>query len=205
VDSATGLCVQGGAPLIGDRGMLTDALCLWKAAALSASGVVSVSTATGQGGSPMVSCTGHEVSALTAEPENRVAGRQDQCQAAHTSSVRSLPHDASVRNGIESLSMHATSLGVPGHAMRPIRSHFRSLSYLSLTLWCTAPHSGWLGGCAPPQMSEGERKMAAPSIRSDGQTGENRPPGHRAHAPSKEGIGPRPVAGLTSRMRPVFL
>lgn len=185
--------------------MLTGAICLWKAAALSASGLVSAKTATGQGDSSTVSCTGHEVSALTAEPENRVAGRQDRCQVAHTWSARFLPHDVSLQNGIESLSTHATSLGVPGHAMCPIRSHFRSLSYLSLTLWCMAPRSGWLGGCAPPQMREGERRMAAPPIRSDGPTGENRPPGHRAWTPSKEGIGPWPASWLTSRIRPVFL
>lgn len=205
MDSATGLCVQGGAPLIGDRGMLTDAICLWKAAALSASGVVSVRTATGQGGSATVSCTGHEVSALTAEPENRVAGHPDRCRVAPDQSERSLFLYASLQNGIESLSTHATSLGVPGHAMCPIRPHFRSLSYLSLTLWCMAPHSGWLGGCAPPQPREGERSTAAPSIRSDGPTGENRSSGHRARTPSKQGIGPWPASWLTSRIRPVFL
>ena len=127
--------------------MLTDATCLWKAAVLSASGVVSVKTVIGTGARSTVSRTGHEVSALTAEPENRVPGRQDRYPVAHTWSVRSLPHDASVRNGIESLSMHATSLAVRGHAMCPIRSHYSSLSYLSLTLWCMAPHSGGVCGC----------------------------------------------------------
>lgn len=42
--------------------------------------------------------------------------------------------------------------------IHPIRQHSRSLSYLSLTLWCMAPRSGWLGGCAPPHSRQSSRR-----------------------------------------------
>jgi len=43
------------------------------------------------------------------------------------------------------------------HRVNRTKQHSRSLSCLSLTLWCVAPRSGWLGSCASPLQGWSER------------------------------------------------
>lgn len=42
------------------------------------------------------------------------------------------------------------------HRVSRTEQQSRSLSYLSLTLWCVAPRSGWLGSCASPHQRQSE-------------------------------------------------
>jgi len=178
--------------------MLADAVCLWIAAAPSASGVVSMRMATGPDDRSAVS-------AGTAKPGSRMTRRPNRCQVAHTWSGGPAHHDTSRENGTKSLPAYVASLGASEHAIHPTRPQSRSLSYLSLTLRCMAPRSGWLGGCAPLQMRQCERQMTATQARSDGPAGNNRPAAHPARMPSEKGTGSQPTSSFASRLRPVFL
>ena len=193
MDSATGLCVQGGAPLIGDRGMLPNAISLWIAASLSVLGVVSARAATGQDSGFAVSDIDPKVLPLASSSENRMAGYAGPRRTGGARSERINPPSVLLSGCTGSGSASATHLSTAGRAGSLIQQYSRSLSYLSLTLRCIAPHSGWLGGCAPlpersgdPTREDGSRAEAT-YVFTGGQT------------------EPQHAAGPTSRIRPVFL
>ena len=193
MDLATGLCVQGGAPLIGGRGMLADALCLWIAAALPASETESIRAARGRRGSDTVSCTDRGVLAKTAEPDLGLAGQRDHRRVAPTLSARSLPPHTSRIGGTDTMCMPVADWCTTGQTMDRTHQQSRSLSYLSLTLRCIAPRSGWRGGCAPlhrePSEPDTGNSVSGTACRTDGKMGATAPPSAR----------------LTRRIRPALL
>ena len=85
-----------------------------------------------------------------------------------------------------------------------LRQHFRSLSYLSLTLWCIAPHSGWLGGCAPLHRRRSERKDIVGVAGSDNAAEDSNVERYEMCVSEEGQAEPQPSSWVTSRIRPVF-
>ena len=138
VGSAEGPCVQGGEPLVGGRGMVAYAKCLWtvRHRRIGASrDLRGEQPAAGRGDS----------SASHRDDEGQEAPRA----AFGISHPRLRKHYAWRRRTSPS------ALNRPRHRFRAVtltrtRQQSRSLSYLSLTLCCAALRSGWLEGCATP-------------------------------------------------------
>ncbi len=166
VDSAKGPCVQGGEPLVGGRGMVAHADCLWTAGTLPATEPAPpLRGRTGQG-LRSVSCRDDESretapyrggflprrgsgSLWPAQPRTRIPalnGLSHDVRAVATSPsfspISRADRRPSDRSASESGRRHVCQ--VQG------RQQPRSLSYLSLTLCCAALHAGWLKGCATP-------------------------------------------------------
>lgn len=169
--------------------MLADALCLWIAVVLSAFAAVSVVIATGPDSDAGVSDANHESSVIVVGLRHGWAGQHDR-------SGRSLALSASPKSLLLYGSAQVTRSCNAGRLARPLRHDSRSLSYLSLTLRCMAPHTGWLGGYAPLHAVRGKENAVDTSVR----------PAERTYWICKNGWAERqPAPSLTNRMRPVFL
>jgi len=182
--------------------MMANAKCLRIAAALSVSDAVSLGTATGRNDWTGALCLDREFSGETISPSRSLRHHGDEPRPLPThpqsilwdSLTYSAGHWASLRipqATASDFSCFAGSKPIQGDpepmprsrflpAVDPRRQHSRSLSYLSLTLWCVAPCSGWLGGCASPQQGQNERiaaEAAAPArcAKSAGTEGGQRP------------------------------
>jgi hypothetical protein len=183
VDSATGLCVQGGEPLVGGRGMVAHAKCIRTAVALSAPGPAPLAMGTGYRVFCSAPCRDDERAEMAphrgrfASPRGsgrRLPGRCETLLFAPKPSSHGFCAVAPL--GVLSLAVRAdhrspggTRLGSAGlHACKTHgRKQSRSLSYLSLTLCCAALHSGWLEGCATPSSQPRERNAPAANGRID--------------------------------------
>ncbi len=203
--------------------MMANAKCLRIAAALSVSEAARSKAATGRSGWTGALCMDH------AGPGNGPSRGcdawsrdHDHPQAGHRERIlRGLNR---IHNGPRSplaiTSRHWTLSGPAQVTAAPpeardlprrcgtgqTRQHSRSLSYLSLTLWCVASRSGWLGSCASPP--QGQRK---------GRVIETEVPARPARSAAKNGwqrtkkqlrrerrVQFRPSLLLESRTCPVF-
>ena len=118
--------------------MVADAMCLWTATALPTLGPAAIPAESTSGSPRGARCLDRPV------PDHKGPCG---CLLSHRC-YRMLPLNRTgspVRR-----SARATRCGrhLPSSEAQ---QHLRSLSHLSLTLRCTAPRSGWLGGCAPLQ------------------------------------------------------
>ena len=196
VDSAKGPCVQGGAPLIGGRGMIAHAICLWTADALPALEPAPLMRRRAGQGLCGASCRNDE------SPETAL---HRGCFVSRRGSGRRLPARQVTLVPAMTRSSHdlrAVGFSEPAPAVsradrrpsdctlwQPSRRHVRdtqetqqprSLSYLSLTLCCAALHSGWLKGCATPSSQKGTmcvlvaNKGIDPDARRDKEDGGRR-------------------------------
>lgn len=168
---------------------MANAKCLWIAAALSVSGAEGARTANGRKewtGASRMDHTGSIVELTRGRDGRSQDGRAP--QTGH--SERILPGPNCPRNSLQysfvSTDTHRTSDRRSPYISNPLQSnglhrdrrvshiehHSRSLSHLSLTLWCVAPRSGWLGSCAsPPRRRERERALGTPAPGRDGPPG----------------------------------
>jgi hypothetical protein len=169
--------------------MLADALCLWIAVVLSAPGVARVANAVGPDSDAGVSDANQESSAM-------VAGLRDGWAGQHDRKGPSLALSASPKSLLLYGSARVTRSCRAGHLTRSVRQDSRSLSYLSLTLRCMAPHTGWLGGCAPLHAVRDKKNTVDTSARPTGKTY-----GVCKNGWAKHLSVPSPI----SRIRPVFL
>jgi hypothetical protein len=133
VDSAMGLCVQGGAPLIGGRGMLADAICLWIAVVLSVFGAVLLTTVTEPDSDSGVSHTDRESSVVNMTPRGRWAEHQSRSQVPPSRNGRRFVQSASPEGSFQYSSARAAGLHGSGHARFPRCQQPLSLTYLSLS------------------------------------------------------------------------
>ena len=160
--------------------MMANAKCLWIAAALSVSGAEGARPANGCKDWTGASRMDHAGS--TDEPSRGRDGRSQDgrapqrghserilpglnrprrsfsCPYASTEAYRTGPRDLpTTTNPL----FHRVLQNVDREYR--VEHQSRSLSHLSLTLWCVAPRSGWLGSCAsPPQGRERDRAFGTP-------------------------------------------
>ena len=187
---------------------MANAKCLWIAAALSVSEAVRSKAATGRIDQTVALCM--DRAGLGNKP-------------SHSCGVWNQHHSHSQAGRSERILLGLNCFGdtrtsplpdnpIPSRGLRwrhgadQTRQHPRSLSYLSLTLWCAAPRSGWLGSCAsPPQepreTRETEVQTPARPVRSVGNEGWQHQK-KRLHRERR--IQFRPSLPLKSRTCPVF-
>jgi hypothetical protein len=116
--------------------MVADAMCLWTATVLPALGPVETRADSAHGG-PKGAWRADRRDSDHTGPRDRPMSHQGR---------RKLPSDRAGRPPLKSIPARNRRCGFP---LSPERRRLHSLSHLSLTLWCMAPRSGWLGGCAP--------------------------------------------------------
>ncbi len=140
-----GLCVQGGAPLIGGRGMLADATCLWIAVVLSVFGAVLLTTVTEPDSDSGVSHTDREVCVVSMTPRGRGAEHQNRSLVPPSRNGRCFVQSGSPKRRLQYSSARAAGLHGSGHARLPRCQQSRSLSltYLSLSGAWPPIQGGW--------------------------------------------------------------
>lgn len=196
VDSAKGPCVQGGAPLIGGRGMIAHAICLWTADALSALEPTPLTRRRAGQGLRGASCRDDE-SPETALHRGCFVSRRGSGKRLPARQVTLVPAVTGSSHDLRTVVSSEPAPGVSRADRRPSdctrgplpRRHVRntqeiqqprSLSYLSLTLCCAALHSGWLKGCATPSSQKGRMRVLVadkgidPDVRRDKEDGGRR-------------------------------
>jgi hypothetical protein len=184
--------------------MLANATSLWIAATLSVSAVVSARTIAGHGSGLAGSRIDPEASPPAAAAKICMGGYADPCRTTGASRERVSPSPMSPSNGSESVSAPVRDLGASGRAVYPIPQYSRSLSYLSLTLRCMAPHSGWLGGCAPLPKGSGRCRPIPVTGWSD-PTRESESRTDDTCVFTGGQTEPQRATRSTRRIRPVFL
>lgn len=165
--------------------MLANALCLWIAVALSAPGVVRVVVATapdGNAGASQITPRGFLVT----------PGRQKGLTERFSPSARTPVSSVSSPYSLRESSARKVRRCRAARAPRPQIQQSRSLSYLSLTLRCIAPRTGWLGGYASLHLLRGKWKVTYDPVQ-------------QARSTDWEWARPRPTHWLTNRTRPVLL
>lgn len=165
--------------------MMANAKCLRIAAALSVSEAAGVKAATGRNDQTGALCM--DRAGLGNEPShNRGVWSQDHGRPRAGRNESTLPGLNSLRSCLQNRlawtyedsvfagppQIAGDSLQTPGSRWRrridQTRQRPRSLSYLSLTLWCVAPRSGWLGSCASPP--QGQSKAVASGTKASSRS-----------------------------------
>jgi hypothetical protein len=191
-----GLCVQGGAPLIGGRGMLADAICLWIAVVLSVFGVASVAIAAGPDSDSGVSDTDRESSVLA-------MGSQDGWTGHYRRSGRSVVQSASPERPLLDSPAHAARHCGPVHVQLSIRQQSRSLSLTYLSLSGARPPTQ--GGWGAVHHSTPERARGVLLKGSASSQGALILKGMKHACAKRDRLDLAPLRLLISRTRPVFL